>query len=529
MSKLNYLLLSLFLLTGFSCTEDPLKFDLKEIEEITISGIKTTYTVELGRNLEITPTVTAKFGLKDDQMEFIWYKYKTDGGSEADTIGHEKNLDVPIFDVEPGISHNVILKVVNKMDGTFTSAKTVLLTTTEFSGGIVALVKTDGEVDISFLKNGTNEPVNNLFSSSNNGKKLPSTSTKIFNIDAVPAQPAIYRRILVATEDENIGLYLSPDIFEVTEKVSDLFFVPLPSDVNYSLKGTYNDQTTQYLFINDKVYDREIDIENSNDMPKFNSELRAINPSEQELSPFMLQPRGQSGRPMVFDNLNGRFMYRPFDKATYSFFTKIYGFEFNFFDPGKLTGMTMLSSGYNSSLATVWMLMNDSNTNTRRLLGMSLQYDAPHYTTVNKEVDRVSAPNLYLAKNFISGSNANVLASSPYTYSMEGVSNVFFYIVNNKLYIYNIAADYEGMIVNGDVEGFDIDDVFVHSTYLVNEDDESEAFARVGLAIRDRKSSGKKGGVAYYRINYVGGITAKQYFMKTGFCDQVISFVEKPN
>lgn len=529
MNKLNYLLLSLFLLIGFSCTKDPLKLDLKEINEITISGIKELYEIEVGSNLRIEPTVTTVFGTSEDQLEFIWYKYKSAGAEKADTIGHEKILDIPIFDVEPGISHRVVLKVVNKEAGTFVSARTELLTSSEFSGGIVALVKTDGELDISFLKNGETEPVNNLFSLGNNGQKLPPTATKIFNVDPVLTVPAIYRRVLVATNDENIGLFLSSEIFEVTENLHDLFFVPLPAGVDYKLEGIYNDQTCQYLFINDKVYDRDVDISDDEYMPKFNSELRAINPSEQELSPSMLQPRGTSGRPLVFDNLNGRFMYLTYGSATYNFFTKASGFEFNYFDPGKLAGMKMLCSGYISDLAVVWMLMDDSQTDTRRIFGMSLQYGGVFYTSMNKEISRSAAPNLYQAKSFITGSKPNITAAPPYSYSMEGIGNVFFYIVNNKLYLYNIATDYEGLVVDGDAEGFDIDNVFVHQTVLVNEDDVSEGIARVGLAIRDRQGSGRKGGVAYYKVNYVGGISAKQYLKKTGFCDQVLWFDEKRN
>lgn len=533
MRKFNYILLSLIFLVGFSCTKDALKLNLKELDEVTIEGIEKIYNVQFGSNLKIEPTITTTFGSSEDKFDYIWYVYNLSSGSRADTIGRELNLDAQI-NKAAGVPYKVTLKVVNKVDKNFT-LKTVDLTVfAEYSNGIMALTKTNNEFDLTFIKNGTDVVKDNLYSKNNDGEKLPTTSSKLFSIDAVHTRPGIYRKIVITTNDDKIGLYIEPNEFVNIGTVNELFYAPLPSGKNYNLFGTCNSQGNEYMLINNKLYDRAMDRNSDSENPKFNSEiLCTVPPKEVELAPHLLQPSGLYGNVIIFDNKNGRFLYYE-DNSKYSFFVNSTdGEAFKAFNPGKLAGMKMICAGYyDNSIDKMWTLMDDSNTGNLRILSMSHETVnwAPVFKTLtNKEVTRTIAPKLFQATNVKSASYSYVAGSSPWAYVMKGIGNMFLYIVDNVLYAYNISNDYEGVLVDGNAAGFDIDDVFVHNTFVFDSEGKEDKFVRVGLAIRDKQGSGLKGGVAYYKVNFVGGISATQYFKKTGFCDQVISFDEKIN
>lgn len=538
MRRINYILLSLFLLVGFSCVKDALKTDFIELDEVMITGIEKRYDIMLGGEVNITPTITTKFGAKEEDFEFIWYKYNLSAASKADTLCFEKNLSVKINDVAPGIEHFIRLKVIDKKTKTFTLATAQLFTSAKYSGGVLALVKTDNEVDLAFIKNGKDNVDNNLFSLANDGQKLSPTSFNLMSVDAVLTQPTVYRRILIGTGDENIGVYLSSETFAVIDWVRDLFFTPMTDGV-YKLKATYNSQGDEYLLLDDKLYNRTMNRYDGENTPKFNaSPVPCVaEPTNFSLATFAYTPSGTYGSPVVFDNINGRFMIHESGAKAYSFFTNSSdGAAFAVFDPKKLPGLTMVCGGYFSddSSDNMWGLMKDTNSGNFRVVSM-LNYIDDDWNNIfktlgNKEITRSMAPKLFEATNIKSASYAYVAGVYPWAYEMRGLKNMFLYVVDNKLYVYNITSDYEGLLVDGDAEGFTIDDVFVHRTYLtVDKDGNKEYFSRIALAIKDKQGSGKKGGVAYYKVTVLGGVSATQYFKKTGFCDQVLSLDEKIN
>ena len=100
MKKLKYIGI-LFLLILFSCVDDESRYGDIDIDEIKIEGIKDYQEIEVGGKLTIAPVVTTKFGEKSD-LSYVWYKYNEEQ-SVADTLSFEKNLDVVISDVLPGV------------------------------------------------------------------------------------------------------------------------------------------------------------------------------------------------------------------------------------------------------------------------------------------------------------------------------------------------------------------------------------------------------------------------------------------
>ena len=54
-------------------------------------------------------------------------------------------------------------------------------------------------------------------------------------------------------------------------------------------------------------------------------------------------------------------------------------------------------------------------------------------------------------------------------------------------------------------------------------------YVQLTVAVKDRGLTDKPGGIAVYRLNNVGGLSAEKIYAKTGFCDEVLYTVEKLN
>ena len=123
MKKLKYIGI-LFLLILFSCVDDESRYGDIDIDEIKIEGIKDYQEIEVGGKLTIAPVVTTKFGEKSD-LSYVWYKYNEEQ-SVADTLSFEKNLDVVISDVLPGVKTTLKFKVTDNKTGLYAVSYTHL-------------------------------------------------------------------------------------------------------------------------------------------------------------------------------------------------------------------------------------------------------------------------------------------------------------------------------------------------------------------------------------------------------------------
>lgn len=315
MRKLNYILLSLLFFVGFSCTEDALKLNLRELDDVTIEGLENAYNIKNGDNLRIPISLHTKFGSSEDNFDFLW----TMKGTRTDTVGRELVFDAPI-NIQTGVPHALTLKVVDKRTNIFTIARTTVTSYAEYSEGTVLITKTNNEFDLVFMKNGTGDIQENLYSKANKGEKLPASSSKVFSIDAISTQPGVYRKIVVATNDEKIGSFVAPNEFAFMGTINELFLSPLPSGKNYTLHATCNSETKEYMLINKKLYDRIMDRSSGSVNPKFNSEiLCTVPPTDFDLAPHLLQLSGLYGEAIVFDNKHGRFMHCSYDDLSPKF------------------------------------------------------------------------------------------------------------------------------------------------------------------------------------------------------------------
>ena len=169
MKKLKYIGI-LFLLILFSCVDDESRYGDIDIDEIKIEGIKDYQEIEVGGKLTITPVVTTKFGEKSD-LSYVWYKYNEEQ-SVADTLSFEKNLDVVISDVLPGVKTTLKFKVTDNKTGLYVIEESSFTTIGKYSGGTLMLCKTGGEYDLTMLKKDGTTLYEKIYTQINEGEKL---------------------------------------------------------------------------------------------------------------------------------------------------------------------------------------------------------------------------------------------------------------------------------------------------------------------------------------------------------------------
>lgn len=526
MKNLIYCFVLLFL--GTSCVKDDTTSAFIQLNTVTIEGLDEVYTVQLGDSLFINPQITTSHN-DESKIDFVWYKYTV--SSTADTISYEKNLRARIGDVEPGELNYLVLKAIDTSTGVFYQQVCSLYTASTYSNGLIILCETDGERDLSFIVDNTDEVMNEIFSAANGGEK-PNDAGRVFYIDHGARNPGAGRAVVVAANSETGGYYMDPTTLTAKYPLSGAFSFSPISDSNPTLnvQGFANGQGNDFLFSNGMMYDR--DIPNYSpyyaywDVPV----LCALDPSETSISTTVFQPAGYPfyHAPIVYDNCNNRFLRHSSGGKAY---TRISGngdvltaFDYN--DLGD--GVELVIGGYyTSDPNSCWALMNSTNDDTYFIITFTFvcnsdwtyTFNALTKTTVTEDV----ANRLRSATTIKSGNSIIVDTMTPWSYEVTGKYGTFMYVYNNDIYSYNVLTNTDGLLLASSADNYTVDNFLISP---VTDSDEA-SFTRLALAVRDNSATGRKGKLVYYELNDLGGLSASKYFESEGFCDQIIDFDEK--
>ena len=237
--------------------------------------------------------------------------------------------------------------------------------------------------------------------------------------------------------------------------------------------------------------------------------------------------------PLFYDNLNGRFAFN----QQGGFFSSLAGVDSDFskFDPNNMgKGVKMILSGsMNSTLDEVWALMKDENKDEYFVITYKFTFVAwtsyTFFSLSKSALPKVSNAALYSASIFIPGTKPKIGHMNPWEMSAKGISDIFFFVSNNKVMAFNVKTLSGGVLIDGDTEGYTVTSVDCTEVAAPTETDPKASFVQLTLGIKDKKLSSKSGGIAVYRLNSIGGISAQKMYAKTGFCDEVIATVEKTN
>lgn len=251
MKKLKYIGI-LFLLILFSCVDDESRYGDIDIDEIKIEGIKDYQEIEVGGKLTIAPVVTTKFGENSD-LSYVWYKYNEEQ-SVADTLSFEKNLDVVISDVLPGVKTTLKFKVTDNKTGVYVIEESSFTTIGKYSGGTLMLCKTSGEYDLTMLKKDGTTLYEKIYTQINEGEKLSEQSRKIILIKPYARNPRPYKAVVVTAKNNTGGVYLDPDLFVRKAYMKEKFFSGEDMTGDIGIDGYCTDQGSDYLVVNGKVH-----------------------------------------------------------------------------------------------------------------------------------------------------------------------------------------------------------------------------------------------------------------------------------
>lgn len=140
----------------YSCVEDKGSYDHLPVNEITVTGTETTYSVLAGiTELAIEPEVTGSILGKDDsQYEYTWYACKKALGSDDHThteLGHEKNLKTTVI-LNPESYYLYLLTYDHSTDMEWVISGMTLQVSTSLTTGFYVLgEKEDGVIGMDFL------------------------------------------------------------------------------------------------------------------------------------------------------------------------------------------------------------------------------------------------------------------------------------------------------------------------------------------------------------------------------------------
>lgn len=530
MKNLKYFFL-LFLLIQFSCVKDDTVRDFKVLNEITIEDLGEKHEIQVGGRLIITPTVKTK--LNDESgLQYVWYKYN-DAQTVADTISYEKNLDVPIFDVLPGVLTKIVLKVTDSKTGIFTRKESTFITQGIYSDGTLILCRNGNEYDLNFLRSKTDALYEDIYSSANDGEKLAAASKMILFTDVDVREPLLFKSVIITSNDNNGGVYLDPTLLQRSAYVREKFMFPDFEGV-MNITGYAADQGNDYLIINGKLYPRP-NLSNADGDGRWIPSLTLLSePTDHSLSSGIAQPFGYPfyGTPLVYDNLHNRFMINT--KGGYFSFLSNSIVTGGKFDPSNMgSGLEMVTSGCsNATNESNWALMKSSITGDYVVITYGFVYDEEEWTyefqTREKRVlSRADYPNLYNGALFTKGTNVLVRNMNPFTIKTEGISDIFFFLSNNKVYAFNTTNFSENEIINGADHNYTITGIDCQQMPEPTQANPEANYVRLGIAVKDNALSTKTAGVVFFRLSNLGGLSATKYYAKTGICDEIIDFKEK--
>ena len=424
--------------------------------------------------------------------------------------------------------------MLDDQTGVYALNKSTFTPVGKYSGGTLALCKTDGEMDLAMLKKDGTTLYENIYAMANNGEKLGTASKRIFQTDLNPRNPLGYKAVIVTCDDETGGVYLDPTIFERKDDMKNKFVFGDELEGKLAITGYAEGQGTDYITMNGKVYVREYG--SSEENVSWNPALVFLaDPTDYAMADYTAHPTDHPfyASPLFYDNLNGRFAFN----QQGGFFSSLAGVDSDFskFDPNNMgKGVKMILSGsMNSTLDEVWALMKDENKDEYFVITYKFTFVAwtsyTFFSLSKSALSKASNADLYSASIFIPGTKPKIGHMNPWEMSAKGISDIFFFVSNNKVMAFNVKTLSGGVLIDGDTEGYTVTSVDCTEVAAPTETDPKASFVQLTVGVKDKKLSSKSGGIAVYRLNSIGGISAQKMYAKTGFCDEVIATVEKTN
>lgn len=339
--------MSLSLLLSAGCVDDTSVGDIYELDKVTIAGIEDRYTdVYVGHMLSIRPDVsTLSGGLS--HLKYDWFTYNRSTMKAADTLSHEKDLEVEV-NLTPG-EHTMKFRATDQNTGIFYEKEFTVDVVNDFTYGLLILGRTGDEAKLDFWVPGRDEVITDVYGKLNNGEKIGKHPHKVIFTRYISE---LASEVIVLCQDGQGGKILDNTTMAGKRDYADLFFGTVKED--YRPQAYFRASMREYLVDGGLLYDRVV---NSNPPDTYVRPNMSSSRGEYEIAPeadFGDAVESVS-RMVVYDNRNTCF-YVLYDIAS-AYLTTVKntsGMKYvdgGFFNPDDV-GMECLYAGLCSRSAT---------------------------------------------------------------------------------------------------------------------------------------------------------------------------------
>lgn len=246
MKQLFLLLITVFGLT--SCVHDETNDNPTPLNEVVISGIQDKYDdVHIDKLLSIHPTLATSKN-NDAQFSYFWIAYDNNTMFHADTLSHEKNLDIKVA-LAPG-EHTLKFKVMDKQTLVYYEKEFKLNVVNSFTKGLLILCDNGGKAILNFMPDGQKDIIMDVYGKVNNGETLGTNPKRVyFN----KFDDEYLNEVMVLCQDSRGGCFLDATSMKQKRAYGE-FFMSSPEKI---MPEAYYKASMRHYLVNDgKLYDR---------------------------------------------------------------------------------------------------------------------------------------------------------------------------------------------------------------------------------------------------------------------------------
>ena len=240
-TKIEQVLFALIVaLCLWSCNEDKGNYSYEEINKVTrLCDIESEYTVEVGEQLNINPTLETTFG---DETDLVYTWYYSKGSSNWEVLQEGKNLNFTIADPigMPNSTYTCAFEAKNQKTGAAYRQTFTIRVSGTFNRGYVILYEKDNSFDIGMLvRNAVNQYIAKYDILATTAPELEREGVKPYELNIFNDQtaPNPYN-----TDGSKRSVYLLTDHYTTRLKVADFTW-----DSSYDISNSIENGSTLYV------------------------------------------------------------------------------------------------------------------------------------------------------------------------------------------------------------------------------------------------------------------------------------------
>lgn len=234
-----------------SCSiDDKSQGPVYPLDDVTITGIMDNYeNAYVGHDFSISPSVKNISG-NLSHLRYLWISYNNSSIRKADTLSHEKDLNVKM-NLSPG-SHTMKFRVTDSNTGVFYEKVFEVNVVNDFTNGLIILSENDGKAQLDFWIPGRKELLSDIFTLMNPDMSLGENPQRVV---FTPYTNDLSSEVLVLCQDGKGGRILDSTTMLWKRDYRDLF---IDAKTNPCPQAYFKANMREYLLDDGYIYDRAV-------------------------------------------------------------------------------------------------------------------------------------------------------------------------------------------------------------------------------------------------------------------------------